>query len=65
MFATRSSVGKKAANAKLKGNCTDYIHRASKFATSANIGNKAAYHIHWPSKLATVLINVPAKQEHN
>ena len=32
---------------------TYYIHWASKFATSANIGNKAAYHIHWPSKLAT------------
>ena len=26
---------------------------ASKFATSANIGNKAAYYIHGPSKLAT------------
>ena len=32
---------------------TYYIHWASKFATSANIGNKAAYYIHWPSKLAT------------
>ena len=32
---------------------TYYIHWASKFATSANIGNKAAYHIQWPSKLAT------------
>ena len=32
---------------------TYYIHWASKFATSANIGNKAAYHIHWLSKLAT------------
>ena len=30
-----------------------YIHWASKFATSANIGYKAAYHIHWLSKLAT------------
>ena len=32
---------------------TYYIHWASKFATSANIGNKVAYHIHWLSKLAT------------
>ena len=32
---------------------TYYIHWASKFATSANIGNKAAHYIHWPSKLAT------------
>ena len=32
---------------------TGYIHWASKFATSANIGNKAAYHIHWLSKLET------------
>ena len=30
-----------------------YIHWASKFATSANIVNKAAYYIHWASKLAT------------
>ena len=35
------------------GYYTYYIHWASKFATSANIGNKAAYYIHWPSKLAT------------
>ena len=35
------------------GYYTYYIHWASKFATSANIGNKAAYHIHWLSKLAT------------
>src|SRR5215216_4092205 len=34
------------------GYYTYYIHWASKFATSANIGNKAAYYIHWPSKLA-------------
>ena len=32
---------------------TYYIHWASKFATSANIGNKAAHYIHWPSELAT------------
>ena len=32
---------------------TYYIHWASKFAPSANIGNKAAYYIHWPSKLVT------------
>ena len=32
---------------------TYYIHWASKFATRANIGNKAAHYIHWPSKLAT------------
>ena len=32
---------------------TYYILWASKFATSAKIGNKAAYHIHWLSKLAT------------
>ena len=32
---------------------TYYIHWALKFTTSANIGNKAAYHIHCPSKLAT------------
>ena len=32
---------------------TYYIHWAAKFATSANIGNKAAYHIHWLPKLAT------------
>ena len=32
----------------------DYIHSASKFTTSANIGNnKAAYYICWMSKLAT------------
>ena len=35
------------------GYYTYYIYWASKFATSANIGNKAAYYIHWPSKLAT------------
>ena len=35
------------------GYYTYYIHWASKFATSAIIGNKAAYHIHWLSKLAT------------
>ena len=35
------------------GYYTYYIHWAPKFATSANIGNKAAYHIHWLSKLAT------------
>ena len=35
------------------GYYTYYIHWASKFATSANIGNKATYHIHWLSKLAT------------
>ena len=35
------------------GYYTYYIHWASKFATSANIGNKVAYHIHWLSKLAT------------
>ena len=35
------------------GYYTYYIHWASKFATSANIGNKAAYHILWLSKLAT------------
>ena len=35
------------------GYYTYYIHWASKFTTSANIGNKAAYHIHWSSKLAT------------
>ena len=33
------------------GYYTYYIHWASKFTTSANIGNKAAYYIHWPSKL--------------
>ena len=35
------------------GYYTYYIHSASKFATSANIGNKATYYIHWLSKLAT------------
>ena len=35
------------------GYYTYYINWASKFATSANIGNKAAYYIHWSSKLAT------------
>ena len=35
------------------GYYTYYIHWSSKFATSANIGNKAAYHIHLLSKLAT------------
>ena len=35
------------------GYYTYYIHWVSKFATSANIGNKATYHIHWLSNLAT------------
>ena len=35
------------------GYYTYYIHWASNFATSANIGNKAAYHTHLLSKLAT------------
>ena len=40
---------------------TYYIHWASKFATSANIGNKAAYHIHWLSKLAISVNNRRSK----
>ena len=35
------------------GYYTYYIHSASKFATSANIGNKATYHIHRLPKMAT------------
>ena len=46
-------INKKAINASLLPYYTYYIHWASKFATSANIRNKAAYYIHWPSKLAT------------
>ena len=46
-------INKQATNVGYYGYYTYYIHWASKFATSANIGNKAAYYIHWLSKLAT------------